>query len=206
MLLITNADSSTQRCAPLRNFEPTVTPPVPPLKSLNPSQIPHHLPPLISNPNHTTPLQYQSKHHHQRDKMSIPHFAAQPATSPPPPSTHQGLSNGVDPLTNHVLSPPSTVTITPSYLSSLGTTSRRSQAPAPLTRPSGSTPMMTGHQHPQPRALARTPTAASFATRLAELDGPTATYMRELIESVEAARIGGGALRGEGRVTASESQ
>ncbi|KFZ04082.1 hypothetical protein V502_10425 [Pseudogymnoascus sp. VKM F-4520 (FW-2644)] len=73
------------------------------------------------------------------------------------------------------------------------------QLPAPLTRPSGSTPTMTGQQHSQPRALAGIPTAASFATRLAELDDPTATYMRELIESVEAARIGGEALTGEGR-------
>jgi hypothetical protein len=58
---------------------------------------------------------------------------------------------------------------------------------------------MTGQQHPHPRLLAGTPTAASFATRLAELDDPTATYMRELLESVEAARIGGEAPRCEGR-------
>ena len=65
---------------------------------------------------------------------------------------------------------------------------------------------MTGQQNPQPRTLAGTPTAASFAARLAELDDPTATYMRELIESVEAARIEEGALSGEGRVTASEGE
>lgn len=58
---------------------------------------------------------------------------------------------------------------------------------------------MTGQRHPQRRALAGTPTAASFATRLGELDDPTATYMRDLIESVEVARIGGEAMRGGGR-------
>ncbi|KFY89487.1 hypothetical protein V500_05650 [Pseudogymnoascus sp. VKM F-4518 (FW-2643)] len=131
--------------------------------------------------------------------MSTPHPATQPATSPPPPPTHQGLSNGVGPLTNHVHTPPSTVTMTSPNIPGLGTTSPAPQTPAPFTRPQGSTPTMTVQQRPQPRALAGTPTAASFATRLAQLDDPTATYMRELIESVEAARIGGEALRGEGR-------
>ncbi|OBT44853.1 hypothetical protein VE00_04990 [Pseudogymnoascus sp. WSF 3629] len=122
--------------------------------------------------------------------MSIPHSTTQPANSSPPPSTHQNLSNGVGPLTNHVHPTPTSVTITPSHLPSLGTTSSQPQTQAPLTRPSGFTPTMTGQQHPQPRPLAGTPTAVSFARRIGEMDDPTAVYMRELIESVEATRIG----------------
>ncbi|OBT62755.1 hypothetical protein VE03_07089 [Pseudogymnoascus sp. 23342-1-I1] len=124
--------------------------------------------------------------------MSTPVSTTQPANSPPHSPTHQGLSNDVGLLTNHVHPPPSavTITITPPHLPSLGTTSATPQTPAPLTRPSASTPTMAGQQNPPPRALAGTPTAASFASRLGELDDPTATYMRELIVSVEAARIG----------------
>ncbi|KFY71008.1 hypothetical protein V499_08776 [Pseudogymnoascus sp. VKM F-103] len=122
--------------------------------------------------------------------MSIPHSTGQPANPPPPPSSHQNLSNGVGALTNHVQPPPPTITITPSHLPSLETTSPTPQTPTPLTRPSGFTPATTTQQHPQPRALAGTPTAASFARRIGEMDDPTAVYMRELIESVEAARIG----------------
>lgn len=58
---------------------------------------------------------------------------------------------------------------------------------------------MTGQQHSELCAPAGTPTAASFATRISELDDPAATYMRELIESVEAAKIGGEVMGGERR-------
>lgn len=57
---------------------------------------------------------------------------------------------------------------------------------------------MTGQQHSQPRPLTGSLTAASFASRLGELDDGTAAYIRELIESVEVERIGGGALGVEG--------
>ncbi|KFY46378.1 hypothetical protein V495_02521 [Pseudogymnoascus sp. VKM F-4514 (FW-929)] len=131
--------------------------------------------------------------------MSIPHPTTQSANAPIPPPTHQGLSNGDSPLTNHVHPSPPTVSITPSHIPSLGTATPRPPEPTSFTRPSGTAPAMTGQQHPHPRLLAGTPTAGSFATRIAELDDPTASYMRELIESVEAARIGGEALRSDGR-------
>ncbi|OBT98007.1 hypothetical protein VE01_03877 [Pseudogymnoascus verrucosus] len=122
--------------------------------------------------------------------MSIPYSTGQPANPPPPPSSHQNLSNGVGALTNHVHPPSPTVTITLSHLPSLGTTSPTPQAPNPLTRPSGFTPATTGQHHSQPRAMAGAPIAVSFARRIGEMDDPTAVYMRELIESVETARIG----------------
>lgn len=44
---------------------------------------------------------------------------------------------------------------------------------------------------------------ASFATCIGEVDHPTGTYMHELIESVEATRIGERELRREGGGTVS---
>ncbi|KFX89308.1 hypothetical protein O988_08684, partial [Pseudogymnoascus sp. VKM F-3808] len=137
--------------------------------------------------------------------MSIPHPTTQPANSPTPPHTHQSPPNSVGPLTNHVHPSPPTVTITPSHIRSLGTATPRPPEPKAPTRPSGTAPAMAGQQRSQLRASAGTPTAASFATRIAELDDPTAAYMRELIESVEATRIGEEALRSEGRGEVPES-
>ncbi|OBT84011.1 hypothetical protein VE02_07085 [Pseudogymnoascus sp. 03VT05] len=122
--------------------------------------------------------------------MSIPPSTTQPTNSPPPPPIHQNLSNGVGSLTNHVQTTLSTITFTPSHPPSLGTNPPQPQTPASLTRAPGFTSATIGQQQTQPRPLAGTPTAASFARRIGEMDDPTAVYMRELIESVEAARIG----------------
>ncbi|KFY63688.1 hypothetical protein V496_03789 [Pseudogymnoascus sp. VKM F-4515 (FW-2607)] len=133
--------------------------------------------------------------------MSTPHPITQPANSSPPSLTHQGLPNGIGPLTNHVHPTSSTVTITPSHLPSFGTTSTTPQTPAPLRRPSSSTPTID-------RAAAPTTSRPGWDTNCGffcdktwqlKLDDPTATYMRELIEDVEAARVGGEGLRGGGR-------